>query len=132
MKKFKIILTLIVLSAIGILALLVMGNYSDGFRAGTMVKLSKKGYVLKTYEGQLNLGMVLSENQPGVTGAAVSNIWEFSVHSKDKEVVETLEKAILEGERVKLHYEEKFFHYFWMGDTKYFVYKVEVLKREEK
>ena len=38
------------------LAFFMFGSYSDGYRAGTVTKLSKKGFIIKTYEGELNTG----------------------------------------------------------------------------
>src|SRR4051812_35157007 len=109
---------LILISLVGVYYL--TGNYSDGYRAGTVIKISKKGYVFTTYEGQLNLGMMLNEGGP-----SVSNIWEFSVSGSEKEVIDVLEQATLSGERVQLHYKEKYAKLPWRGDTKYFVYKVQ-------
>ena len=128
MKNLKVFLLLIFLVGIGVGGYMLFGNYSDGFRAGTMIKFSKKGFVAKTYEGQLNLGMVINESGNAGTPATASNIWNFSVDSGEEEVVQTLEDALLSGKRVKVHYKEKFFTLFFRGDTKYFVYKAEVLK----
>jgi hypothetical protein len=122
MRKAKSIFLIVVLVLLGVAAFVMFGSYSEGFRAGTVIKLSRKGFSFKTYEGELNLGMVLSD-QPG--GAAVSNIWYFSVPSSRKETIERLEKAMLNGQRVKLHYKEKFVTLPWRGDTKYMVYDVE-------
>jgi hypothetical protein len=122
MRKAKLILFLVVVVLLGVAAFYLFGSYSEGFRAGTVIKLSRKGMAMKTYEGQLNLGMVLSD-QPG--GATVSNIWDFSVPGSRKETIERLEKAMLNGQRVKLHYKEKFVTLPWRGDTKYMVYDVE-------
>jgi len=122
MKTWKLVLALFFLAVVGIALFVMYGNYSTGFRAGTVIKLSHKGFAMKTYEGQLNLGMVLSD-EPG--GTAVSNIWFFSVPEKEKEVVRKLEEAMLTGKRVKLHYKEKFVTLPWRGDTKYMVYNVD-------
>ncbi|HZG00708.1 MAG TPA: hypothetical protein VEY71_06880 [Chitinophagales bacterium] len=122
MKTWKLVLVLFFLAVVGIALFVMYGNYSTGFRAGTVIKLSHKGFAMKTYEGQLNLGMVLSD-EPG--GTAVSNIWFFSVPEKEKEVVRKLEEAMLTGKRVKLHYKEKFVTLPWRGDTKYMVYNVD-------
>lgn len=107
-------LTLLVLILIGggVFAIMYFGSYSDGIRAGKVMKISKKGYVFKTYEGELNLGM----NEQS---------WSFSVDGSRKDVLEKLEEVSLTGENVKLHYEEKFVQFSWRGDTKYFVTKVE-------
>lgn len=95
-------------------------NFSDGYRVGTIVKLSKKGVLFKTYEGQLNLGGVDADGEGGF-----SPIWNFSVYQGDDEVRTAISNAVDNEERVKLFYQEKFFSLSWRGDTKYFVYKVE-------
>lgn len=127
MLKFKFILALIVLALVGSVFYYFNGTYSDGFRAGTVVKLSRKGYVFKTYEGQLNLGMVINQDQN--SQASVNNVWEFSVPNKDTAVINTLENALTSGERVRLHYKEKYRTLPWNGETRYFIYKVETAAR---
>ncbi len=98
-------------------------TYSDGARAGYLVKISKKGVVFKTYEGQLDLsGIGIS----GDVGGGARNIWAFSV--SDDEVYKELQKY--EGKKVSLHYKEKMNSFPWQGDTNYFVDDVEVLTRE--
>ncbi len=87
------------------------GNFSDGFRAGVIVKFSKKGYVFKTNEGQLQLGNSFE-------------MWAFSVDNEPK-VLEQIEDATTRGYRVKVFYHEKYNQFSWRGDTKYMVYKVE-------
>lgn len=94
-------------------------TYSEGSRAGVIIKFSKKGYVFKTYEGELNLGGI--GNIPNT--AQLNQIWEFSV--KDQHVADTL--MGLEGRKVSLHYKEKIKNLPWQGETKYFVDGVEVL-----
>jgi len=118
MRKAKLILFLVLLVIIAAAAYVLTGSFSDGYRAGTVMKLSHKGIGIKTYEGQLNLGMSLN-NDPG--GVAMSNIWEFSVPASRKETVQKLEEAMLSGKRVKVHYEEKIMKLPWRGDTKYMV-----------
>lgn len=123
MKYVKIILISIVVIVIAVGAYLVFGTYSNGYRAGTVIKLSEKGWVFKTYEGQLNMGMAIGD----FAAANNTQIWDFSVSGSDDEVVKKLEEAMLSGHRVKLHYKEKFFRFFWSGDTKYFVDEVEMV-----
>jgi len=91
---------------------LYFGNYSTGTRGGVVMKISKKGFVFKTYEGQLDIGTI---NDP----------WDFSVESSRKEVIKDLNDVQQSGERVRLHYQEKFTTFFWRGETKYFIIKVE-------
>ena len=106
----------LVLFAIGFL-LVSNWTYSEGVRAGYLIKLSKKGYLFKTYEGQLNLGGFKDNEQGNIVG----NTWEFSV--TDKAIYERLQK--LEGQRVNLHYKEIVRAMPWQGDTNYFVFMVE-------
>ncbi len=127
MLKVKFIAVLVVLALIGSVVFYFEGTYSDGFRAGTVVKLSSKGYVFKTYEGELNLGMVI--NQDPNSQASVNNVWDFSVSAKDTTVINALENALTSGQRVRLHYKEKYKALPWMGDTPYFIYKVETATR---
>jgi len=121
MRKFFIVLILIFLIFLVLGGYYMTGNFSEGTRAGVVQKLSKKGVVIKTWEGQLNLGGFNSTE----TGGVGATIWDFSVRSKNQKVLKELEKASLSGNRVKLYYNEKFVQLFWLGDTKYFVNKVE-------
>ncbi len=97
--------------------------YSDGYRDGTLIKFSRKGYVFKTYEGELNQGGITNP----VPGTAMTNqIWHFSV--KEKAVADKLNK-LPAGSLVKLHYKEYNNNFFWEGDTNYLVDEVEEVKR---
>jgi hypothetical protein len=123
MKTFKKVLIIIFLLGAGIIYYVFTGNYSDGFRAGTIIiKLSKKGILLNTYEGQLNLGMVVSDD--AAASGPNSNIWDFSV-IKDTSLINKMNDAMESGKRVRLHYKEKFVKLPWRGDTKYLVYEIE-------
>ena len=101
------------------IAYLIYANYtySEGTRAGNLVKISKKGSFLKTYEGQLKIGGINLDNP----GKGLSDTWSFSI--SDKSVVEQLEK--LQGQKVILRYEEINQAMPWQGDTNYFVTGVE-------
>jgi hypothetical protein len=95
--------------------------FSDGTRAGTLVKFSRKGYVFKTYEGTLNIGGVTNP-VPGT--AMVNQSWDFSVKRDD--VAEKLSK--LEGKVVRLTYKQYNKMFPWEGDTQYLVNAVEVVE----
>jgi hypothetical protein len=83
--------------------------YSDGERAGILQKFSRKGWLCKTYEGELAMSIV-----PGVTPV----IWEFSV--RDESLVPRLNDAL--GRRVVLHYtEHRGIPTTCFGETPYFV-----------
>lgn len=117
-KIFLVIAVIIVI----VLAFFSFSNYSVGDRAGVIIKLSRKGYVFKSNEGELNLGMVYVEgNQSSVN----NSLWKFSVDN-DEELLKKMQAAMLNSNRVKLHYEEKYYRLPWMGDTKYVVTSVEI------
>ncbi len=120
LKKAGIILLLL---AIVVFVFLNVANYSTGFRAGVPTKISKKGVILKTYEGTLNVGGLTNSAE-----GAIPTTWEFTVRKSADSVIAKIDRAILEGSRVKLIYDEKYVRFFWLGDTKHFVYDVEVLK----
>ena len=89
-------------------------SYSEGERAGILQKFSRKGWVCKTYEGELAMSIV-----PGVT----PTIWEFSV--RDERVIPALTAAI--GRRVVLHYKEhRGIPTNCFGHTPYFVDSVSI------
>lgn len=84
-------------------------SYSTGERAGWVQKLSKKGWVCKTWEGEL--AMV---SMPGATPE------KFPFTIFDDEVAAQITKAM--GRRVSLHYEEKVgLPTTCFGETRYYV-----------
>ena len=106
-----------ILVALLLVALLVSGlyvwgalswAYSEGERAGILQKFSTKGWICKTYEGELAISIV-----PGVTPI----IWEFSV--RDESVAPKINAAL--GKRVVVHYREHRGLPRCFGDTSYFV-----------
>ncbi len=120
--KFKITLFIILGLLVGVGYYLTAGYYSKGERAGTISKLSERGYVFKTYEGMLNEG-----GYSGETGSLTPRYFEFSC--KIDTTITKLQKALKTGERVTLNYSEKFFQFPWNGDTKYFIDNVEFLSQ---
>ena len=90
--------------------------YASGERAGYVQKLSKKGWLCKTWEGEL--AMV---NLPG---SVTPQIFHFTVPSDS--IAEILEKDM--GKRVSLTYEEhRGVPTTCFGETGYFVKNVRVL-----
>jgi hypothetical protein len=89
--------------------------YSDGTRAGVLQKISRRGWLCRTEEGELAQYVV----------AGVSpQIWLFSV--RNREIGEKLEKLV--GERVQLHYtEHPGVPSSCFGDTRYYVDRVTVI-----
>lgn len=121
MRKWLFLLVFLLIVG-GILYYITFGYYSDGTRVGSLVKLSRKGYVFKTYEGQLMVG-----GMSDGTGTFNSTTWDFSVDDDNKTAIEALNLSQRTGQRVALHYEEKFFQLPWNGDTQYFVVAVELI-----
>jgi len=84
-------------------------SYSEGERAGYVQKFSRKGWVCKTWEGEL--AMV---NLPG----ALPEIFRFTV--RDDAVAARINEGM--GRRVTLHYEEhRGIPTTCFGETGYFV-----------
>jgi hypothetical protein len=91
-------------------------NYSEGERAGFMQKLSKKGWLCKTWEGELSL--------VALPGAAPEKFF-FTV--RDDAVADKINKLV--GQRVALVYaEHKGVPTSCFGDTSYFVSDVKAVQ----
>ena len=89
--------------------------YSDGERAGVLQKFSRKGWLCKTWEGELALYVV---------GGVAPQIWHFSV--RDEGVVQAMREAV--GKRVQIHYtEHRGVPTSCFGDTNHFAYGITVL-----
>ena len=116
--RFFTYLLVIGLLVLGVLYLATGWSFSDGERAGTISKFSRRGYVFKTYEGVLNVG-----GFSGETGSLTPSFFDFSV--KDDAVAQRITDAVKTGQRVTLHYEEKILRLPWNGDTKYYITSVE-------
>lgn len=90
-------------------------SYSDGDRAGLLYKFSHKGWLCKTWEGELNI----------TPGAAAPTIWAFSV--RDDAVAKQINQAL--GKRVILNYSEHVgVPTSCFGDTRYFVDAVRIVE----
>ncbi|MFZ6012606.1 MAG: 6-phosphogluconate dehydrogenase [Bacteroidota bacterium] len=123
-KILKRILLFVIVVGIVAFCISYWGVYDEGVRAGVVLRISKKGFIFKTYEGQLNL-----QTFGGLKGTSpFMEAFDFSVESDREEVIKDLESVALNGERVNLHYVKRFARFPWRGDTKYFVTKVERLK----
>lgn len=120
-KAFIIIITALMFTIMGAVYIGFFYNYSTGERVGSVAKLSHKGKIIKTWEGQLITGGMAGNNDSDYR----MPYWEFSVYPGDDETRRDLTKAMDEGYRVKLTYEEKLFQISMRGDTKYFITEVE-------
>jgi hypothetical protein len=90
-------------------------SYSDGDRVGYVQKFSHRGWLCRTWEGELAMTPV-----PGAT----PQIFSFTV--RDDDTVKRIKDA--EGKRVALHYKEKRgIPSSCFGDTTYFISEIRVL-----
>jgi hypothetical protein len=90
--------------------------YSEGERAGYVQKFSRKGYVCKTWEGELAMTTV-----PGTA----PTLWVFTV--RDPAIVRQIQDAV--GKRVALHYTEHIgVPTACFGDTPYYVDGVRLIE----
>lgn len=90
-------------------------SYSRGARAGVLQKFSQKGWICKTWEGELAMTTV-----PGVA----PTLWTFSV----RDAAAAQQASALLGQRVKLHYtEHRGVPTSCFGDTQYYVDSVAVV-----
>ncbi len=120
LKKILVGIVFLLVLALVITFLVFNFTYSEGSRAGVLMKFSKRGYVFKTYEGELNTGGVGNI----ANTAQLNQVWDFSV--KDESFADTLH--LYEGKRVILFYKQKIKHLPWQGETDYFVNIVQEVK----
>jgi hypothetical protein len=113
----RLFLGLIVLAALtaAYFAAALNWSYSTGDRAGWIQKLSDKGWICKTWEGELAL--------VSLPGSATVEKFAFTV--RDDAVAAEIVKVM--GRRVTLHYEEKVgLPTSCFGETRHFVTHVTV------
>src|SRR5262245_66518328 len=94
LQKLLWLIIVPVLVVVAYFAVVLKWNYATGERAGWVQKLSKKGWLCKTWEGEM--AMV---SMPGATPE------KFPFTVWDDAVADNINKVI--GRRVSLHYEEK-------------------------
>jgi hypothetical protein len=113
-------LTILLVSAIALFSLYVYialnWSYSSGERAGFLQKVSHKGWICKTWEGELSL--------VAMPGAAPE---KFLFTVRDEAVAQKVSAAA--GKRVTLNYEQhKGLPSSCFGDTDYFVVDVKEIE----
>jgi hypothetical protein len=110
-----VILTPILLFVLYV-AVVLTWSYSDGDRSGALYKFSRKGWICKTWEGELNI----------TPGAAAPTIWHFTV--RDEDVAKQVNGSL--GSTVVVHYSEhRGVPTSCFGETSYFVDAVKVVPR---
>lgn len=105
-------LAVIVLLLAATYAFIYYVPYSEGTRSGELIKISRKGVLVKTWEGEIS---------QGISGA---QIFSFSVLDKEAEIIQKLDEY--QGRYVKLRYMERYATFPWLGDTHYFITSVEL------
>jgi hypothetical protein len=120
LQKFFTRLGFVILSALLALALYIWAvlswSYSEGERAGFLQKVSYKGWICKTWEGELSL--------VAIPGAAPE---KFLFTVRDEAVAQQLNAVA--GKRVTLKYEQhRGLPTSCFGDTDYFVVGVAVIE----
>ncbi len=115
-KVLVIFLVLAIAGVVGYSWVTLHWSYATGERAGFVQKLSKKGWICKTWEGEM--AMV---TMPGT----VSEKFYFTV--PEPAVAAKINASV--GKRMALHYEQ----HRWVpsscfGDTEYFVTAVRVME----
>ena len=109
-----VVIGVLVLAALvaGYFAIVLNWSYSSGERAGWVQKFSNKGWLCKTWEGELALVSL-----PG------TSVEKFYFTVRDDAVAAEVTRAM--GRRVSLHYEEKVgLPTSCFGETRSFVDKV--------
>jgi hypothetical protein len=119
-KRLSFILLSLVAIVVALFALYTWAalhiSYSEGDREGFLQKFSRKGWICKTWEGE-----ILLSSMPG----AIPERFTFSV--RDDQVAKDLMAAM--GKRVQLTYaQHKGVPSQCFGETEYFVEKVTVSK----
>lgn len=112
-RKFLIISLLVIVFGFWIFYLICGLSYSEGTRSGVLTKVSKKGYVFKTYEGEINIGGI----DQGDGTIMPLTVFKFSV--LDKGTYQKLDS--LQGRKVVVTYKQVFKNLFWQGETDYFI-----------
>ena len=112
----RLVIALVVIAALtaAYFWLALSWSYSSGERAGWVQKFSHKGWVCKTWEGELALVSL-----PG------SSVEKFLFTVPDDAAAALIQQAV--GRRVTLHYEEKVgLPTSCFGETRYFVSRVTI------
>ena len=117
MKRLLVLVALgLVILGAGYTYVVARWSYSTGERAGWLQKFSRRGWICKTWEGEL--AMV---SMPGATPEKFYfTVWDDAVAAQLSEA---------SGQRVSLHYEQKVgLPSSCFGETDYWVTQVRIVK----
>lgn len=120
-KPFNLLFTLLVIVLVGLAAytwLVLNWSYSSGERAGLLQKFSRKGWICKTWEGELMLTAM-----PG----AIPEKFEFTV--RDEKLAAELSANA--GKKIVLTYaQHKGLPSSCFGDTEYFAQQMQLFQEK--
>ena len=110
LRRFLLALVVLILLMVAYFYAALHWSYSSGERAGWIQKLSDKGWICKTWEGEIALVSI-----PGT-----SSVEKFQFTVRDPEVAASLTRVM--GKRVNVHYEQKVgLPTSCFGETRYYV-----------
>ena len=116
MKVLLVLVVIVLLGLAGFTWITLHWAYSEGERAGYVQKLSKKGFVCKTWEGEM--AMV---TMPGT----VAEKFQFTVPTEA--VAAKINASV--GKRMALHYQQhRWIPNSCFGETEYFVDDVRIME----
>lgn len=119
MKKFLILFFTAIIIGIALYVTAVYHvTFSEGFRSGELIKVSKKGILFKTWEGEISQGV--SEAQR----------FSFSIETDQARIIDLMKEY--QGKFVRLTYKERFSTFPWLGDTLYYIIDIELIEETKK
>lgn len=116
MKKLLILLLPILLAG--------CFDYSDGDRSGVVTKLSRKGFICKTWEGSMNLGgmkniTVTSSDGKSSMDQVVPNTFDFTI--EDTSLIPKVQAALNSGARITVTYRQELMSFCRSDSGSYFI-----------
>ena len=99
-------------------------SYSEGERVGVVTKISHKGWQNKTWEGEMNLGGMVSNSQ----GHLETNVWHFTIPDEDETSLKLLQEAQRTQKPVIVKYKEWMIRPGCQTDSGYMVQSAEYVK----
>jgi hypothetical protein len=116
MKKFlRIFVAVVVVAMVGFVAVRYFFVFGEGVKVGTLNYVVKKGFLFKTYEGE----MILTGLQSKGANMMQSNEFLFSI--VDEEVAQKLISSSGRNREMELHYKEYLGAIPWRGYSKFIV-----------
>lgn len=109
-KVIGIVIGFLALGVAIFFTIMYYATFSEGYRSGELIKISNKGMVFKTWEGELS---------QGIAGA---QIFKFSIMDSDQKIIQEMKD--MQGEYVKVTYIERYKTFPWWGDTKYYIKEI--------